>query len=180
MRNPGKPIINGRSVVLRPLRAADAAAMYASLGDPISRKLTGSHRSFSFEDVQAHCLMIEVAEDRWDYGITLAGRLIGEAVLNHVDAANDSASFRIAIWEPQDRGRGHGTEATRLLVDFGFCSVGLNRIELEVYAFNPRARRVYEKVGFKLEGKRREALLWEGEKVDAHTMSILHSEYFPE
>lgn len=180
MKNPGKPTIKGSKIVLRSLGAQDASVIYGSLQDPISQKLTGTHRTFSFEDVQAHCRMIEAAEDRWDYGISLDGRLIGEVVLNHVDAANESASFRIAIWEPQDRGRGYGTEATRLLVDFGFCSIGLNRIELEVYAFNPQARRAYEKVGFKAEGTKREALIWEGEKVDAHIMSILRSEYLSE
>lgn len=180
MNTPGKPIITGSRIVLRPLGAQDAPAIYASLHDPISQKLTGTHGAFSFTDVQAHCGMIETAEDRWDYGIMHGERLIGEAVLNRVDAANESASFRIAIWEPQQRGRGYGMEATRLIVDFGFRAVGLNRIELEVYAFNPQARRVYEKVGFKLEGTKREALIWQGEKVDAHIMSILHREYFCE
>lgn len=46
-----------------------------------------------------------------------------------------------------------------------------------MYAFNPRALRAYEKVGFRLEGTKREALIWEGEKVDSHMMSILRSEY---
>jgi RimJ/RimL family protein N-acetyltransferase len=46
-----------------------------------------------------------------------------------------------------------------------------------VYAFNPRARRVYEKVGFVAEGVLREALLWRGERVDAVVMSILAPEW---
>lgn len=178
MKTPGKPVITGRNIVLRPVGASDAPTIYAALHDPVAHKLTGTHRTFSFAEVQAHCRMIETAEDRWDYGIMHGGRLIGEAVLNHVDAANESASFRIAIWEPRRRGRGYGTEATGLLVDFGIRAVGLNRIELEVYAFNSHARRVYEKVGFKLEGTKREALIWQGEKVDAHIMSILRREYF--
>ena len=60
-----------------------------------------------------------------------------------------------------------GTEATRLIVGYGFEKLGLHRISLEVYAFNPRARRAYEKVGFVAEGVLRDALLWEGERVDA-------------
>ena len=52
-------------------------------------------------------------------------------------------------------------------------SLGLHRIELEVYAFNPRARRVYEKVGFVKEGTLRDALLWDGKWVDAEIMSLL-------
>jgi RimJ/RimL family protein N-acetyltransferase len=53
----------------------------------------------------------------------------------------------------------------------------LNRVELEVYDFNPRARHVYEKVGFVLEGVRRQALLFEDAWIDAHDMSILASEW---
>jgi RimJ/RimL family protein N-acetyltransferase len=70
-----------------------------------------------------------------------------------------------------------GTEATRLIVGYGFEMLRLHRISLEVYAFNPRARRAYEKVGFVAEGVLRDALLWDGERVDATVMSILAPEW---
>ena len=63
-------------------------------------------------------------------------------------------------------------------VRHGFEQLGLHRISLEVYAFDPRARRVYEKVGFVAEGVLRHALLWEGERVGATVMSILTPEWF--
>jgi RimJ/RimL family protein N-acetyltransferase len=44
---------------------------------------------------------------------------------------------------------------------------------LEVYAFNPRARHVYEKVGFEVEGTMREALRFDNDWVDAHLMAVL-------
>jgi RimJ/RimL family protein N-acetyltransferase len=53
----------------------------------------------------------------------------------------------------------------------------VHRIELQVYAFNPRARHVYEKVGFVHEGTMREALLWDAEWVDAHLMGMLSSDW---
>ncbi len=68
---------------------------------------------------------------------------------------------------PGTFGRGFGTEATRLILGHGFETLGLHRISLEVYAFNPRARRAYEKAGFVAEGVLRDALLWEGERVDS-------------
>ena len=46
-----------------------------------------------------------------------------------------------------------------------------------MFAFNPRARRVYDKVGFVLEGTRRQALRWDGEWVDAQIMGILADEW---
>lgn len=172
-----KPILTGDRIILRPLTSKDAPAIFASLAEPVAIRLTGTHKHFTFDDVVTHCKHIEQASDRWDYGITVDGRLIGEVVLNDHDPPNRSASFRIAIWDPAERSKGYGLEATRLIIDFGFRELDLNRIELEVYAFNPGARRTYEKAGFKLEGIKREALIWEDEKVDAELMSILRRDY---
>ena len=55
-------------------------------------------------------------------------------------------------------GRGAGSEALGLAVGFGFRELGLNRIQLEVYAYNSRAIRAYEKVGFVIEGRRRQSV----------------------
>lgn len=76
------------------------------------------------------------------------GAFAGEAVLNEFDAELNSASFRISLRGPDWFGRGLGTEATRLMVTHGLEVVGLDHIDLEVLARNPRARRVYERVGF--------------------------------
>jgi RimJ/RimL family protein N-acetyltransferase len=168
-----KPILNGPRVTLRPLTRDDAPAMFASLDDPELRRLTGTHASHSLEDVTAHCARLEASPDRWDYGIVVDGRLIGEVVLNDFQAANRSTSFRIGIWDPAARNQGYGYEATRLLVEFAFEALGVNRVELEVFSFNPRARRVYEKAGFRVEGVRREALIWEDQVVDSVLMAQL-------
>jgi RimJ/RimL family protein N-acetyltransferase len=90
-------------------------------------------------------------------------------------ADNRSCSFRILLQGPRFFGRGLGTEATRLALDYAF-GLGVHRVELEVYDFNPRARRVYEKAGFRHEGTKREALLWDGSWVDAHVMAILDTD----
>lgn len=70
-----------------------------------------------------------------------------------------------------------GTEATRLIVGYGFEQLGLYRISLTVFAFNPRARRVYEKAGFVEEGRMRQALKWDGERYDDIMMAILAPEW---
>ncbi|MFF3515249.1 GNAT family N-acetyltransferase [Streptomyces sp. NPDC002573] len=105
------------------------------------------------------------------------GDVVGEAVPNEWDAGNEGCNCRIAFG-PGAHGRGLGTKATRLIVRYRFERLGPHRISLEVYAFNPRARRVYEKVGFVPEGVLRDALLWEGERVDAALMSILAPGWF--
>ena len=119
-----KPILRGERVVLRPIVAEDAAAMFAALGDEESNRLTGTQDQFTLAQVESFCQKIAVAEDRFDYAITLVGdpaaTYIGEAVLNEVDELNRSASFRIALAGSDYFGRGYGSEATRLLVAYGF------------------------------------------------------------
>lgn len=73
-------------------------------------------------------------------------------------------------------GHGYGTEATRLVINYALDTVGLHRISLTVFAFNPRAQRVYEKCGFQREGVRREVLRWNHAWYDEICMSILNSD----
>ena len=174
-----KPILTGERVVLRPITVEDATPMFASLSDEESMRLTGTQQNFTFEQVQKYCQRIIEADDRTDYAITLKGdpTYLGEVVLNEIDWTNRTASFRIALASEKLFGQGYGTEATRLILDYGFRTLKLHRIELEVYDFNPRAQHVYEKVGFVREGMRRDVLLWNGRYQSAIIMSILEDEY---
>jgi RimJ/RimL family protein N-acetyltransferase len=168
-----KPTLVGESVVLRPVRAADAAGLAAV--HPETIRLTGTHRIHSTEVLERWYDSRAGLDDRLDLAIVEPDRdvWIGEVVLTELDPYNLSCGFRIMLAGPEFYGRGYGTEATRLMLGHAFDTVGLHRIELEVYAFNPRARHVYEKVGFRYEGTRRQALRWEGEWVDAHIMAVL-------
>lgn len=181
MTNPAKPVLTGRAVRLRPITADDADAMFAGLDDAESNRLTGTHEMFTQERVAAHCARISAANDRWDYAIEVperfGERMLGEVVLNDLDPHNRSANIRIVIWEPEARSCGFGTEAMQLMTAFGIEQLGLHRIELGVYAFNPRAIRAYEKVGYRLEGTRRDALWWQGEWIASHTMAVLAPEW---
>jgi len=116
--------------------------------------------------------------DRIDWAIVdrATGGYVGEAVLNDLDADNWSCSFRIALSSAANFGRGYGTEATKLAVGHAF-QAGLHRVSLEVYDINPRARHVYEKVGFVHEGTLRQALRWNGDWIDAHVMAILAEDW---
>lgn len=174
-----KPILTSERLILRPIAEADALDMFASLSDAESMRLTGTQQNFTLEQVQQYCQRVAQADDRFDYAITVPGdpTYLGEVVLNDIDQINRSASFRIALASEKLFGKGYGTEATRLIVGYGFKSLKLHRIELEVYDFNPRAQHVYEKVGFVQEGVRRDALLWNGRYQNAIIMSILEDEY---
>ncbi|EST38194.1 hypothetical protein N566_08790 [Streptomycetaceae bacterium MP113-05] len=175
-----KPTLDGEQVMLRPVAGDDVAALMPMFEDEQTMRLTGSHGGEELDEARLRAWYGTRTDqdDRLDLAVVekATGDVVGEAVLNEWDADNESCNFRIAF-VPGAHGRGLGTEATRLSVGYGFEELGLHRISLEVYAFNPRARRVYEKVGFVSEGVLRDALLWDGKRVDAVVMSILGPEW---
>lgn len=158
---------------LEPQGAQHLDGLSALLANEESRRLTGTHATFTQEQISNHLKGLAEQADRADWAIIRAEDdcYLGEIVLNELDADNASMNLRIAL--AGEFGRGYGTEATRAVVGYGLDEVGLHRISLEVYAFNPRAKRVYEKCGFIAEGVARDALHWDGEWVDANLMSIL-------
>jgi RimJ/RimL family protein N-acetyltransferase len=180
-----KPTLTGDTVVLRPFTADDLPGMLQMLRDPEVLKLTGSVHDEAAELVPENPAEEEKwrewystrsdQPDRLDLAVIdrSDGGCVGEAVLNEWDPGNQKCSFRIALG-PAGRGRGLGTEATRLIVGYGFERLGMHRISLEVYSFNPRARRAYEKAGFRV---LREALRYGGQWIDATVMSILDREW---
>jgi RimJ/RimL family protein N-acetyltransferase len=176
-----KPTLVGERVVLRPLAEEDVAPLDAILREPEVLRLTGSVHADgeTFPGAPPGFLEWRNAQtDRVDLAVTLrdSGECVGEAVLNQYDAGNRGCNFRILVGAA-GQGRGAGTEATRLLVGYGFEELGLHRISLEVYAFNPRARHVYEKVGFVTEGVLRQVLHYGDDWIDATVMSILAPEW---
>lgn len=176
----GKPTLVGDLVLLRPVTAGDVPGLLELLGDPEVRRLTGMPGTeFPEEPARTWYSTRGEHDDRVDLAVVerASGEYVGEVVLNELNAGNRSCGFRICLIGARAFGRGFGTEATRLVLAHAFDTVGVHRVELEVYAFNPRARHVYEKVGFVHEGTKRQALLWDGEWVDAHLMAMLASDW---
>lgn len=167
-------------MLLRPVTVDDVPALLPMLRDAESARLTGSHGESEPDEATIRTWYDTRGDqdDRLDLAVIerASGDVVGEAVLNQWEPDNESCNFRISL-VPGAYGRGLGTEATRLIVGHGFEALGLHRISLEVYAFNPRARRVYEKTGFVAEGVLRDALLWEGRRAAAVVMSILAPEW---
>ncbi|MBB6568469.1 GNAT family N-acetyltransferase [Kribbella sandramycini] len=173
-----KPTLTGELVILRPLDEVDYDALRAAMDDPEVAKLTGSHHDIPEERAREWLRTRKDQDDRLDLAIVdkATGETVGEAVLNDWDPDNSSCNFRIMIG-PAGQGRGLGTEATQLIVGHGIEALGLHRISLGVYAFNPRAQRAYEKAGFVVEGVCRDALRWDGEWVDEVVMSVLATDW---
>lgn len=171
--------LEGEKVYLKPLNASDAREYYQQLFNVETRRLTGTKAVFNYEQIVEY-----IDRKRGDDSSVLllialqnTDELIGDIALQDLDYTNRSANLRIAIDQSIHQGQGYGTEALRLMLDYAFGILQLHRVELNVYDFNGRAMHVYEKVGFQVEGRQREALFYNHEYHDAILMSMLEEEY---
>ncbi|WP_461169590.1 GNAT family N-acetyltransferase [Arthrobacter sp. Z1-15] len=176
---------------LEPLGPEHFDGAWAGLQDEEAMRLTGTHANFAPAQIRTWLAGLAGRHDRADWAVIRIAddrnpderyrreQYLGEVVLNDLDPDNESVGFRIALAPAEVLGQGYGTEATRAVVAHAFDDLGLHRVALEVFAFNPRAQRAYEKAGFTVEGRQREALFWEGEWVDAISMAMLAGDSRP-
>jgi RimJ/RimL family protein N-acetyltransferase len=113
------------------------------------------------------------------FAIHLKGeeRPIGVISLMNISEANDSAELSVIVGPPEDRHHGYGAEAIDTILRYGFEELRLNRVGLSVFEFNEGAISTYEKLGFREEGRLRQALKRDGAFHDAILMSVLGSEW---
>ena len=177
-----RPTIRGELVVLRPVDAGDADAMWDMVNDPEGMRLTGTSAVFTREQVAAWCASVGEQDGRIDWAITThsSDEYLGEIVLNDIDDADANANLRLAL-RPGQRGRGFGGEAIALVLAHAFAEapagLGLHRVSLDVLSINPRARMLYENLGFVVEGKLREVHRDGDYWIDATLMAILEDDY---
>ena len=103
--------------------------------------------------------------------------LIGYAGICDISETNKSGEYYIFIGEKKLWGKGIGTEVTKQILKIGFIDNELNRIMLTVSEPNIGGVKAYEKVGFKIEGRLRQACFRDNEFHDKLIMSILKSEW---
>lgn len=172
-------MILGERVRLRPIERDDLPTFVRWFADPEVRDGLAQFLPLS---LAAEERWFERLLDRDDHLFAIEGLVgkrwlhIGSCGIEGLHPRHRSAGVGILIGEKQCWNKGYGTEAMRLLCRFGFDSLNLHRIELCVYAYNPRARRCYEKVGFQLEGTFREAVWHDGRYHDVYHMGLLRGE----
>lgn len=174
------PQLEGRRVVLRRHRPENFTAVARWYRDPELARLTRYHtRLMGAEETERFFRTRLLAVDALAYAIHELPheRLIGFTTFSALDADNGSVLFHITIGERDAWGRGLGTEASRLMLGHAFERLSLHRVGLSVFAFNTRAIRSYEKVGFRIEGRLREAILRDGRYWDEVQMGILREEW---
>ncbi len=177
---PHYPKISGSKCYLSPVCAEDAPLWAGWLNDlAVSLPLGDeAYRPYSLENAQADIAETIRREDHVFTIVDLAtGRPIGRCLLFQVDLLNRSAMLGIFIGPEEYRGRGYGSEATRLLLDYAFNLLNLNNVMLGVFAYNRQALACYRKVGFKEIGRRRQARILAEKRYDVILMDILREEF---
>ena len=173
-------ILEGEKVRLRPVEERDLPLFVRWLNDPDVRywlaisegpELTMESEREWYEEMRADAegvvWVIETAE----------GKLMGNLGLNHVDETNRRATLGIVIGEKDHWSEGHGTDAIRRVLRYGFEELELRLVELHTDEDNLRAIRCYEKCGFVREGLLRAHRLRRGQPVNAVPMSVLREDY---
>jgi RimJ/RimL family protein N-acetyltransferase len=104
-------------------------------------------------------------------------RLIGKAMIARVEWTNGNGQIRIGIGSAEDRGKGYGTQAMRLLLRFAFAELNLFRISADVPQYNEGAMVLLKKFSFVEEVCRRQALERDGRRWDLLVFGLLKDEW---
>lgn len=104
-------------------------------------------------------------------------RIIGSISLEDINSKNRTATLGIFIGDTEYRSKGYGTEAIRLILEYGFKYKNLHNIKLDLMEFNERAYKCYQKCGFKEYGRRRNCKFINGKYYDQISMDILENEF---
>ena len=171
--------LTGRRVYLRPFCRDDLPYIQKWSNDAELRKLIGEVAPMSRAETEKFYKELLADKDRMWFVIVLkrGDRVIGEAGLLRMFKPWRCTDMSIIIGEKDASGKGYGTEAGRLLLNYAFERLGFHRVSVGVVAFNERALRFWERLGFKKEGVQRDGYYCNGKYSDFVMMSILEEEY---
>lgn len=171
--------ITGKSIYLSPFSEDDYISFTEWINDyETSKYLDQYSKVFTLEDEKDF-----VERTRKDDKIYLSivklsnDELIGNISLVNINHINKTATLGIMIGKSNERGKGYGTEAINLLLDYAFNHLNLNNIMLELLDTNERAKKCYLKCGFKELGVRKQSHYLEGVYHDSIYMQILKEDF---
>lgn len=176
MRNP---YLVGRRLYLRGPELSDAPLLQTWVNDPETRRflLVRPPQTLAMEEeflasvtTSAADLVLLIVRTEDDLPLGMLG-------LHAIDWRNRNAQLGINLAVAECRGQGYGTEAIRLLLDHAFRTLNLHRIALRCHAYNERALRCYEKLGFRREGILRQDNFRDGVYHDTIAMALLREEW---
>jgi len=173
-------VLKGKLIGLKALHREDAAAatpLFQNLEmitylskrglrpETVESELAWFEKALKNEPDMVHFSIFELKRQRYIGGVGL----FGISPMNH-------ATLGICIADPSCWGKGYGTEATRLMVEYGFFFLNLYNIRLHVFGYNERGRRAYVRAGFREVGRLRGTIVVGGRRYDEIIMDITRDE----
>ena len=173
-----KPLV-GRRISLRPFSKRDMPYVQKWSNDPEIRRLTGEVAPMSDEEAEKFYKELCSDKERAWFVIVLkrGNRVIGEAGLLRMFRPWRTTDMSIIIGEKSAWGKGYGTEAGRLLLNYIFEQLDFHRVSIGVVGLNKRALRFWESLGFKKEGVERDGYYCDNKYSDFIMMSLLEDEF---
>lgn len=167
-------------VRLRPIEPGDIERMYAWHLDAELEILSswGPRRSRAAFEKRWTRIIEEPDEKFILFAIEAAGDLVGRIELAEIDREHRRAVTGLFVGKREARGRGVGSTALRIMLDYAFTVENLEKICGHVFGFNARSQRLMTRVGFTLEGVLREHDVHNGARRDAHAYGILKREFY--
>ena len=168
----------GERLYLSPLNTDDAEIYIKWMNDKVVAGNFGQYPWVVSSKSEMQWLY-ESESDVQRYAIVLLDGdvMIGCISLQNIDHLNRNAFLGIFIGEEEQRSKGYGAEAIRLILDYGFNTLNLNNIMLSVDADNDAGISCYKKTGFREAGIRREWKYKDGKYIDKIYMEILAREF---
>ena len=173
------PFLIGERLYLRPLEPVQDNHLYSTWLNDIEIRRYFSVYPTSDTRAKERIDNLYKSTGHIIFGVVLKedNRLIGLVGLKDINLLNQSAEFYVIIGDRNIQGRGYGTEATKLMLRYGFLELNLNRIQTQDMEDNIGGWRADEKAGFKYEGTMREVIARFGKYHNVKVYSILKREY---
>jgi ribosomal-protein-alanine N-acetyltransferase len=169
-----------RGFVLRKPELGDIEALYKQKNDPdLASMLVGFNKGYARADLAG---WVDFHRKHADEALFVVARRdtdqpVGHVGLYEIDHRIRKAEFAILLGDRSVWGRGLGRELTQFALRYGFLELNLNRISLDVLESNERAIRLYRALGFKDEGRLRQAQYKNGRYLDVVLMAMLREEW---
>lgn len=175
------PRMYGKTIVLRELRWEDLPEVRAWMTHGPTASLLGDRfvRPQTWEQTENYLRdLVEGNAAGVHFAIAEPEKLryLGQLALTGIDPVARKCRLMIVL-KPEEQGKGYGTEALRLALEYAFRWMNLERVALSVQADNLRAIRAYERVGFRHEGRLRREAYRDGAYIDVLEMGILREEF---
>lgn len=172
--------LESENLYLSPMMMDDAPLYVKWLNDYRVTDGIGKTKDVTTLENEIEYLQEVTKNGNYNFGIVTKENeeLIGTCSLMNIKQVDQTAELGIFIGEEEARGKGYGTEAIKMIMDYGFNTLNLHTIYLGVYSFNEEAIACYKKVGFKEAGRIREAKYHNGKRYDDIKMDILKEEFY--